>query len=195
MRHSYFRLIAIAAFTMVTVLPMSSCGKNEKENKIEEKQTPQDQNALQTPDLTLFGLKGNVKSLKDEMDKKYQFAEDGTLKEEGLSVERNDRGQIVKIKSSDSDTTFTWDKDGKVAESQSAGMKNTFTYDDRGLLLSCLTEVDTWEMSIYRYLEFDDHGNWTKRERQYIGLSSSAEEGEDPTYKGKDTEERVIKYY
>ena len=93
------------------------------------------------------------------------------------------------------DTTFTWDKDGKVAESQSAGMKNTFTYDDRGLLLSCLTEVDTWEMSIYRYLEFDDHGNWTKRERQYIGLSSSAEEGEDPTYKGKDTEERVIKYY
>ena len=175
MRHSYFRLIAIAAFTMATVLPMSSCGKNEKENKIEEKQTPQDQNALQTPDLTLFGLKGNVKSLKDEMDKKYQFAEDGTLKEEGLSVERNDRGQIVKIKSSDSDTTFT--------------------YDDRGLLLSCLTEVDTWEMSIYRYLEFDDHGNWTKRERQYIGLSSSAEEGEDPTYKGKDTEERVIKYY
>lgn len=195
MRHSYFRLIAIAAFTMATVLPMSSCGKNEKENKIEEKQTPQDQNALQTPDLTLFGLKGNVKSLKDEMDKKYQFAEDGTLKEEGLSVERNDRGQIVKIKSSDSDTTFTWDKDGKVAESQNAGMKNTFTYDDRGLLLSCLTEVDTWEMSIYRYLEFDDHGNWTKRERQYIGLSSSAEEGEDPTYKGKDTEERVIKYY
>ena len=187
MRHSYFRLIAIAAFTMATVLPMSSCGKNEKENKIEEKQTPQD--------LTLFGLKGNVKSLKDEMDKKYQFAEDGTLKEEGLSVERNDRGQIVKIKSSDSDTTFTWDKDGKVAESQNAGMKNTFTYDDRGLLLSCLTEVDTWEMSIYRYLEFDDHGNWTKRERQYIGLSSSAEEGEDPTYKGKDTEERVIKYY
>ncbi len=195
MRHSYFRLIAIAAFTMATVLPMSSCGKNEKENKIEEKQTPQDQNALQTPDLTLFGLKGNVKSLKDEMDKKYQFAKDGTLKEEGLSVERNDRGQIVKIKSSDSDTTFTWDKDGKVAESQSTGMKNTFTYDDRGLLLSCLTEVDTWEMSIYRYLEFDDHGNWTKRERQYIGLSSSAEEGEDPTYKGKDTEERVIKYY
>ena len=57
MRHSYFRLIAIAAFTMATVLPMSSCGKNEKENKIEEKQTPQDQNALQTPDLTLFGLK------------------------------------------------------------------------------------------------------------------------------------------
>ena len=75
------------------------------------------------------------------------------------------------------------------------GQKTTFTYDDRGLLLTSYTEVDSWELSIYKYLKFDEKGNWTERERTWLGYSAGAGEDEDPIYRNKEVEKRTITYY
>ena len=150
---------------------------------------------LETPDLTLFGLKGQVQSLKDEEGKTIRFSSDGILQQNESDIERDSKNRIVRMKAKDIETSFKWDKSGKMVESNRAALHNTYWYDDRGLVVCCVTEVDTWEMSAYRYLEFDQAGNWIKRERLYRGIRSSAEDGADPTYKGMVTEKREIRYY
>jgi len=193
------RLLIMGGLAVLAMTVMTSSGCGNKDTKDSADATgliaKLDSAKNETPDLTLFGLKGNVKSLKDEIDNTYKFTEQGQLDPNTPGVERDDSGRIVKMTINDREVAFIWGDDGRVAVSKSADTKNTFRYDDRGLLLSCFTEVDSWELSVYKYLKFDKNGNWTKRERQYIGLSTGAEEGEDPTYKDIDTEAREIEYY
>ncbi len=193
-KRSRLFLAGSLAILMSVILTSLSCGNKESKD-------PSDVVALldsvkqETPDLALFGLKGRVKSLKDELGDTYKFTESGMLDIDSKFIERDDSNRIVRLTWNDREFNYTWGSDGHVAVCKSADTKSTYRYDDRGYLLSCFTEVDSWEMSIYKYLEFDDHGNWIKRERQWIGLSTGAEEGEDPTYKNIETEEREIKYY
>ena len=108
-------------------------------------------------------------------------------------IKRDDSGKIVSYTIDELTTEVSWDKDGNVAETNLPGQKTTFTYDDRGLLLTSYTEVDSWELSIYKYLKFDDKGNWTERERSWLGYGSDG--GEDPIYRNKEVEKRTIAYY
>ena len=173
--------------TALFVLTSTSCNKKEVKDSKDVVEML-DSVKSETPDLKLFGLKGKVKTLKDEVENTYNFTEDGMLDVDANSIERDDSGRIVKMQVNNVDVNYTWDENDFVIMSKSVDTKNTYRYDDRGYLLNCFTEVDTWEMSIYKYLEFDDHGNWIKRERQWIGITAGAGEGEDPTYKNMETE-------
>ena len=190
------RLILTGGLFVAALFVLTSTSCNKKEVKDSKDVVEMlDSVKAETPDLMLFGLKGKVKTLKDEAENIYNFKENGMLDVDPQSIERDDSGRIVKMVVNKVDVNFTWDENGFVAMSKSVDTKNTYRYDDRGYLLNCFTEVDTWEMSIYKYLEFDDHGNWIKREREWIGITAGAGEGEDPTYKNKEIEVREIKYY
>lgn len=193
------RLLILGGLTLVgaMVLTSSSCGTGDSKEAKNSKDVVEmlDSVKAETPDLMLFGLKGNVKSLKDEVGNTYNFTQDGKLDIDANSVVRDESGRIVKMPINEVDVNFEWNEKGQVAMLKSVDTKSTYRYDDRGYLLSCYTEVDTWEMSIYKYLEFDEHGNWIKREREWIGISAGAGEGEDPTYRNMETEEREIKYW
>ena len=150
---------------------------------------------LQTPDLTLFGLKGNIKSVTDETGNTYNFTKEGKLDLPDSQIKRDGEERIVSFTVNELTTDVAWDNDGNVSEMKGADHTTTFTYDDRGLMLTSYTEVDSWELSIYKYLKFDDKGNWIERERSWIGFSNGVEEGEDPIYKNKEVEKRTIVYY
>ena len=149
---------------------------------------------LETNDLRMLGLQGRVKSMDDERGLHWEFGDDGMLKNVSDGLQRDSEGRIVTMIVDGIEKTYTWDEENRVATDSGGGMKNSYTYDDRGLLLSCFTEVDSWEVSIFKYKKFDEHGNWTERERQYIGLSTGVSDGEDPTYKGNEIETREIGY-
>ena len=186
--NQFFHIIAVCALILAMNIFMAGCSCKDSKKQSEEA-------LLETPDLTLFGLKGHVKSMKDEEGKTIRFSSDGLLQLSEGDVERDDKNRIVRMKSKDIETSYKWDKSGKMVESNRAALHNTYWYDDRGLVVCCVTEVDTWEMSAYRYVEFDQAGNWIKRERLYRGIQSGAEAGADPTYKGTVTEKREIRYY
>lgn len=187
----------ITILTVCLTITVSSCGAKDGKSSDGQKCTEANcaEQQLQTPDLTFFGLKGNVKSLTDEIGNTYNFTKDGKLDLPESQIKRDDSGRITSFTVDELTTEVSWDSDGNVAETNLPGQKTTFTYDDRGLLLTSYTEVDSWELSIYKYLKFDDKGNWTERERSWIGFSNGVEEGEDPIYKNKEVEKRTIAYY
>ena len=149
---------------------------------------------LETSDLKLLGLHGAVESLDDERGRHWEFSKEGNLTSPLDGMKRDSKGRLVSLTLDGIEMSYIWDEDGVVSSDNGGGMKNVYTYDDRGLLLSCYTEVDSWEMSVYKYNAFDDHGNWTERDRMYIGLSTEVSEGENPTYRGRETESRIIRY-
>ena len=192
--------IFITLIAVCLSITVSSCdannGKSSEEKNCSEKNCGNDNSSeqqLQTPDLTLFGLKDNVKSVTDEIGNTYNFTKEGKLDLPESQIKRDDSGKIVSYTIDELTTEVSWDKDGNVAETNLPGQKTTFTYDDRGLLLTSYTEVDSWELSIYKYLKFDDKGNWTERERSWLGYGSDG--GEDPIYRNKEVEKRTIAYY
>lgn len=187
MKKLYFILMAMCA-----VMIVSSCCANEDKSSCGKKC---DEQQLQTPDLTMYGLKGNVKSLTDEVGNTYNFTSEGKIDLPDSQIKRDAEGRIVSITIDELTTEVEWDADGNVGGQKLPGQTTTFTYDDRGLLLTSYTEVDSWELSIYKYLKFDDKGNWIERERSWIGFSSGVEEGEDPIYKNKEVEKRTITYF
>lgn len=150
---------------------------------------------MQTPDLTLFELKGNVKSVKDEYENTYNFTKEGKLDLPESQIKRDNEGRIISYTINEVTTEVQWNKDGNVEGAKGVDHTTTYTYDDRGLLLTSYTEVDTWELSIYKYLKFDEQGNWVERERSWLGYSAGVEEGEDPIYRNKEVEKRTISYY
>lgn len=189
----------IAVCLTITV---SSCGTNESKSSEEKKCAEKNcensncsEQQLETSDLTLFGLKGNVKAVTDEIGNTYNFTKEGKLDLPESQIKRDDSGKIVSYTVDELTTEVAWDQDGYVTETNLPGQKTTFTYDDRGLLLTSYTEVDSWELSIYKYLKFDEKGNWTERERTWLGYSAGAGEGEDPIYRNKEVEKRTIVYY
>ncbi len=189
----------IAVCLTITV---SSCGTNESKSSEEKKCAEKNcensncsEQQLEISDLTLFGPKGNVKSVTDEIGNTYNFTKEGKLDLQKSQIKRDNSGKIVSYTVDELTTEVVWDNDGNVAETNIPGQKTTFTYDDRGLLLTSYTEVDSWELSIYKYLKFDEKGNWTERERTWLGYSAGAGEDEDPIYRNKEVEKRTITYY
>lgn len=192
--------LLLVAFCVI--LPFCSCDSNatktsDKTDSAEDAcpSTHSGDKAIETPDLTLFGFKGNVKSVTDEIGGVYNFTNDGKLDLAESQVQRDDKGRIVSYTIDELTTDVVWDKDGHVAQQKVPGQTTSYTYDDRGLLLTSYTEVDTWELSIYKYLKFDEQGNWVERERSWLGYSAGVEEGEDPIYRNKEVEKRTISYY
>ena len=197
MKKIFITLIAVCL--SITVSSCSTDGsKSSEEKKCAEKHCENRDCAEQqlvTSDLTLFGLKGNVKTVTDEIGNTYNFTKEGKLDLPESQIRRDDSGKIVSYTIDELTTEVAWDNDGNVAETNLPGQKTTFTYDDRGLLLTSYTEVDSWELSIYKYLKFDEKGTWTERERSWLGYSAGAGEDEDPIYRNKEVEKRTIAYY
>ena len=78
--------IFITLIAVCLSITVSSCdannGKSSEEKNCSEKNCGNDNSSeqqLQTPDLTLFGLKGNVKSVTDEIGNTYNFTKEGNL--------------------------------------------------------------------------------------------------------------------
>ena len=194
--------LLLIIMVLSSTLTVSSCGS--KETKPSDDKTCADgkcegnkcaDQQIQTPDLTLFNLKGNVKSVTDEAENTYNFTKEGKLELSDSQIKRDGEGRIISYTINDLTTEVSWGKDGNVEGTKGVDHTTTHTYDDRGLLLTSYTEVDSWELSIYRYLKFDDKGNWIERERSWLGLSPDPEESGDPVYKNKEVEKRTIVYY
>ena len=128
--------IFITLIAVCLSITVSSCdannGKSSEEKNCSEKNCGNDNSSeqqLQTPDLTLFGLKGNVKSVTDEIGNTYNFTKEGKLDLPESQIKRDDSGKIVSYTIDELTTEVSWDKDGNVAETNLPGQKTTFTYD------------------------------------------------------------------
>lgn len=152
-------------------------------------------------DLAYFGLRGKVKSM-DENNLLYTFSEKGKWETEGgtklgdaySEIKRDSQNRIVHYVIGEFDDmielTITYDsQSGRVAKVvRSGGGEDTvtYTYDDKGYVIKevCkgyLQEIGADEptpvntTTTYKYVSFDEHGNWTKRE----GKSSDGRDWED----------------
>lgn len=170
-----------------------------------------------SPDLLFADLHGKVKTCvwKSEVtpmhyDGNLSFSKDGTLSPNlNHKFTRNKDGYITKInyKKYYSDQDFfeygyTW-KDGKIVSTifkgwESAGETKCF-YDANGLLIKETDESGaegyTWDSTLtYSNYEFDDMGNWIKRQVTYTFKEYWDDELTDSQTKYY-TETRTITYY
>lgn len=115
---------------------------------------------------------------------------------------RNSEGQISSINCFEGSEEFTW-SNGRMVEILSYfEAQKTLTvneYDDEGHLVKRIlyngmedeevTKTDEWLFSTteYTYLEFDDHGNWTRRIAKYIDASVD--------FTDETEETRIIEYF
>lgn len=163
--------------------------------------------AVTFPDLSVFELKGPVKSVVFN-DNYYEevtceFSNDGTLLKAGdCVVERDKKGRIKVVQfpsAGDGGTDmcatliYSYDKQGRVKSIAENGggwhSEALFSYNMQGFV-----EVDTTKnmygtyVITYQYDNVDRHGNWTSRKftERMINNDSEDETGE---------ETRVITYY
>ena len=111
--------------------------------------------------------------------KTYYYREDGTLKGvTNYKINRDANGRIKSVKSNErlefDDYTISYDKQNRPIKIQNSGMEwgytITYKYDKYGNVISDRNdggmESFSWDYnSAFTYKEFDDFGNWTKRNR------------------------------
>lgn len=112
----------------------------------------------------------------------YRFAEDGQLAEtpEGpvLRIEHDAQGRLVRYVYNEAGSCygFEYDGQGRVCRRNSPGGETLYTRDADGRIVSCrkrfMSDDDLYE---YTYLEFDDHGNWTRRSVRCNGADHGTE--------------------
>lgn len=133
-------------------------------------------NLLETPDLTYFQVKGNVRSIKTKgVEDMVTFDKEGQLKASGefSRLKRDPKGYIS---SWGYDEYFvTWEnskpKTYKIRESDGGESITTYYYNEKGQLSKAEQHSeypgeDVWnEIRNYSYnpKSFDSHGNWVKR--------------------------------
>lgn len=141
-------------------------------------------------DLAYFGLRGKVKSFQ-ENGLNYTFSEKGKwetydgrkLGDAFSEIKRDSENRIVHFVDGEFDDMMTvaifYDgKTGWVSKLERSGGGEdavTYTYDDKGYLVKEVCKGYLQEMgadeptpvnttTTYKYVNFDEHGNWTKRE-------------------------------
>ena len=114
---------------------------------------------------------------------------------------RDDQGQISSFYGEWTDANFTW-KDGRVSliwrNHEDLTYRHEFEYDAEGRLVKqtvyggTIDEVEDDTMVLdhiveYTYLEFDDHGNWTRRNEKWTDYEINDEDQNEVV--------RVIEYF
>ncbi len=173
----------------------------EPELSVVDEQKPQ---LLDTPDLRLLEVKGNVKEIKGEGVPPAIFDENGTLTYYGYSepmakishVKRNDDGELVYFLG-DEWTTVKWENQRPVSiigQYNEDTTTHTYSYNADGLRnyveVKYVNEAEeTTETHRYRieYPQnaFDENGNWVKR------IFTSDDANNNDSYE----ESRQIVYY
>lgn len=128
-------------------------------------------------DAEAFEAKGNVKMIIREVQMPtktvrftYSFSSDGTLTstDQGdiVSLERDNQGRLSKYvyNRDGSYNQYEYDAQGRVSRKNTDNGYSAYEYDSNGLIVKN-TEKYLYSLSWidYQYLDFDDHGNWTKR--------------------------------
>ena len=130
-----------------------------------------------------------------------ELNEETSTMEDHCRWNRDDQGKIVSFDCDWSYANFTW-KDGRVSSlmrsHEDLTYKHEFEYDAEGRLVKetlyngTIDEVENDEMILervieYTYLDFDDHGNWTRRKERFTDYEINYEDEEEVT--------RSIQYY
>lgn len=157
--------------------------------------------------LKQYSGKTIINYLPDGMESKCEvFDEQGNLvnsyQSNSYDIIRNEKQQIAEVLSMDKDdsgkpvmrTYWTYDEEGNpiVCERYSPNDKgiSKFTYNNKGFREKFNTEIDNGKhlmfFGTYKYLRFDEKGNWTER------LIEQKGEGQDNL---PYIEEREIDYY
>lgn len=128
-------------------------------------------------DAEAFEAKGNVKMIIKEVQMPtktvrftYSFSSDGALTstDQGdiVSLERDHQGRLSKYVYNQygSYNQYEYDAQGRVSRKNTDDGYSAYEYDSNGLIIKN-TEKYLYSLSWidYQYLDFDDHGNWTKR--------------------------------
>lgn len=128
-------------------------------------------------DAEAFEAKGNVKMIIKEVQMPtktvrftYSFSSDGALTstDQGdiVSLERDNQGRLSKYvyNRDGSYNQYEYDAQGRVSRKNTDNGYSAYEYDSNGLIVKN-TEKYLYSLSWidYQYLDFDDHGNWTKR--------------------------------
>lgn len=128
-------------------------------------------------DAEAFEAKGNVKMIIREVQMPtktvrftYSFSSDGALTstDQGdiVSLERDNQGRLSKYvyNRDGSYNQYEYDAQGRVSRKNTDNGYSAYEYDSNGLIVKN-TEKYLYSLSWidYQYLDFDDHGNWTKR--------------------------------
>lgn len=197
----------MAACAMLLV--MGSCGNGQKQNQKEDNNTA---TVTVTPDLTFFELQGPVKSCIGAVSPDVEsfacveYDRSGKI----ISVDgedhckwiRDEQGQIASFYGEWTDVNFTW-KDGHVSliwrNHEDMTYRHELEYNTEGRLVKqtvyggTIDEVEDNTMVLdhtleYTYLEFDDHGNWTRRNEKWTDAELDFLNGEEEVT-------RTIEYY
>lgn len=130
-----------------------------------------------------------------------ELNEETSTMEDYCKWSRNDQGQISFFDCDWSFTTFTWTEGlltSAVGSHEDLMYRYEFEYDGKGHLMKQTVYSGTDEemeadamflerVSEYTYLEFDSHGNWTRRMEKYTNYEIDYEDQEEAT--------RSIVYY
>jgi len=205
--------------------PADSIAESSVQKEAEEKP-----DSFTSADLKMFELKGHVKEMTMKDDKgvkiKVQFSKEGEatiLAYYGTDckVQRNGQGQITSIGTivgDDSDKfyfTFKYDAAGVIAEEHEI---HPSWYTDYACKFSNFNEDNLPEKSstsggeggqmnydecLFKYMEKDSYGNWTKRKNRGRSWTTELETDQDgnemeissPAEKYSTTTTRAISYY
>lgn len=194
-------------FLLLAPLMLIACGK-AKPDSAQTEQSPEpateqtapqvQQPAYLSSDLQFFDLYGPVETVTINYHTD-SFDTNGVLATADVTVERDEQGRISKYVFGSLESIgdmwfeegYTYDEAGLVTERTHDCIFYSetvqFAYDEKGHLAQknaeASAEGEEWQViTNYTLLEFDDHGNWTKR------LVQTDNEWEDST------EERQITY-
>lgn len=127
--------------------------------------------------------------------------EETSIMEDHCKWLRDDQGQIHSFYGEWTDADFTWE-DGHVSliwrNHEDMTYRHEFEYDAEGRLVKqtvyggTIDEVEDNTMALYwkieyTYLEFDDHGNWTRRNEKWTDYEINDEDQNEVV--------RVIEYF
>lgn len=204
--------LLLAACAMLLVFGACGNGQNQKDN---EGTTEATTTTAPSTDLVFFDLQGPVKSFDGvEFDRSGKvvtidgidpFTIDGPYRDIDTTGEfaeycqwsRNDEGNISSIYCVESINNFEWE-DGRVIGENGSGegidWVVKYQYSPEGRLIEIKTyyvnEEGVQELTLitqFEYLEFDDHGNWIRRNMKYFDVTI------DYNYESELT--RSIEYY
>ena len=203
-----FKLL-LAACAMLLVFGACGNSQNQKENEDATEVTKT------STDLAFFDLQGPVKSCDGvEFDRSGRivtvdgidpFAIDGPYRDIDTTGDvkeycqwiRDDEGNIASLYCVESINNYEWE-DGRVIGENGSGegidwvVKYQFNPEGRviGICTYYVNEEGALELNIetrFEYLEFDDHGNWIRRNMKYFDVTID--------YNYEEEQTRTIEYY
>ena len=203
--------VLLAACAMLLVF--GACGNSQNQNGKEDTKEP---TVTTSPDLVFWDLKGPVKMCDGvefdrqgkivKVDNQDPFSIDGPYRDydeaTGIFNEycqwiRNSEGYMAQMLCVESINNYVWEN-GRVVGETGAGegieWDVRYQYNPDGLLLGTYLyyldeegQKELNEITEYEYLDFDTHGNWTRRKVTNRDVTIG--------YVHEDEETRSIQYY